>query len=104
MQANPAYLPIEMRHKMPEEEYTGKAGPEGEGPPTKGETEGGGMQADSEHEATYESMDNDPIDEYEMASLSCRAELITGGELCSTLSCPISPVKQGCCLPPCRGR
>ena len=83
MQANPAYLPIEMRHKMPEEEYTGKAGPEGEGPPTKGETEGGGMQADSDHEATYESMDNDPIDEYEMASLGSRAEL-RHGEMCST--------------------
>ena len=89
---------------MPEEEYADKTGPEREGQPSKGETEGGGMQADSEHEATYESMDNDPIDEYEMASLSCRAELITGGELCSTLSCPMSPVKQGCCLPPCRGR
>ena len=83
MQANPAYLPIEMSRKMPEKEYTDKAGPEGEGPPTKGETEGGRMQADSEHEATYESMDNDPIDEYEMASLGSRAEL-RGGELCST--------------------
>ena len=66
---------------MPEEEYADKTGPEREGPPSKGETEGGGMQADSEHEATYESMDI--IDEYEMASLGSRAEL-RHGELCST--------------------
>ena len=43
MQANPAYLPAEMSHKMPEEEYTDIAGPEGERPPTREEMEGGGM-------------------------------------------------------------
>ena len=43
MQANPAYLPAEMSHKMPEEEYTDIAGPEGERPSIREETEGGGM-------------------------------------------------------------
>ena len=60
-------------------------GPEGEGPPTRGEEEekGGEMKADSDHEATYESMDNDHNDEYVVATLGSRAEL-RGGELCST--------------------
>ena len=59
-------------------------GPEGEGPPTREEEEEGGeMQSDSDHEATYESMDNDHNDEYVVASLGSRAEL-RGGELCST--------------------
>ena len=39
------------------------------------------MQATPDHETVYNT-----IDEYEMASLSCRAEPIAmrGGELCST--------------------
>ena len=44
MQANPAYLSIEISHKIPEEEeYADKPGPEGERQPTREETEGGGM-------------------------------------------------------------
>ena len=58
--------------------------PEGEGPPTREEEEKGGeMKSDSDHEATYESMDNDHNDEYVVATLGSRAEL-RGGELCST--------------------
>ena len=56
------------------------------------------MQATPDHETVYNT-----IDEYEMASLSCRAEPMRGGELCSTprlsrLSCEtglLSPSMQG---------
>ena len=57
--------------------------PEGEGPPTMGEEKGGEMKTDSNHDPTYESMDNDHNDEYVVASLGSGAEL-RGGELCST--------------------
>ena len=56
------------------------------------------VQATPDHETVY-----DTIDEYEMASLSCRAEPMRGGELCSTpqlsrLSCEaglLPPSMQG---------
>ena len=53
-------------------------------PPTRGEEEEGGkMKSDSDHEATYESMDNDHNDESVVATVGSRAEL-RGGELYST--------------------
>ena len=56
------------------------------------------MKADSYHDPTYESMDNDHSDEYVVETLGSRAEL-RGGELCSTLRCP-SPSCEAGLLPP----
>ena len=41
------------------------------------------MKSDSDHEATYEPMDNDHNDESVVATVGSRVEL-RGGELCST--------------------
>ena len=48
-----------------------------------GEEKGGEMKTDSNHDPTYEPMDNDHNDEYAAASLGSRA-VLRGGELCST--------------------
>ena len=60
------------------------------------------MKSDSDHEATYESMDNDHSDEYVVATLGSRAEL-RGGECAAPLSCPSPSCEAGLLSPSMQG-